>query len=201
MKNTPAGSSILKVLATWAALAMLAGWLGVVELVPFPPAIIMGLVVTTLVTLRLRRGWWVLATTLDPRLYLIPHLSRFVGFYFLALYEQGRLPYDFAVLGGWGDIVVASGVALLLILRIKNRVTLFVWNLVGLADILFVAYTATRLMLTDPESMSELMHLPLALLPLFVVPMIVISHLLLNIRLLTCPDKAQAREVQPGLLE
>ncbi len=190
MQNSPNGYSILKALATWAALA---GWLGAVELITFPPAIIMVLVVTTMVALRLRRGWWVLATTLDPRLYLVPHLGRFVGFYFLMLYDQGRLPYDFAVLGGWGDIVVAAGAALLLLLRIKNRVTLFIWNFIGLADILLVAYTATRLLLADPESMSELMHLPLALLPLFVVPIILISHILLNFRLLTCPDKARAR--------
>src|SRR6478736_1361298 len=41
--------------------------------------------------------WWLISY----------HVVRFVGWYFLWLYRQGRLPYAFAVPGGIGDIIVA----------------------------------------------------------------------------------------------
>lgn len=121
--------------------------------------------------------------SLSPRAYMAVHLTRFVGIYFLFLYAQGRLPYDFAVLGGWGDIATASGATLLLLTRARNRALLLAWNTLGLIDILFVVTTAARLMRSDPASTNELLHLPLVLLPLFVVPVILTSHLLLFIRL------------------
>lgn len=115
------------------------------------------------------------------------HLSRFVGFYFLWLYDRGRLPFDFAVIGGWGDILIACGAVVLLVaapLR-NHRGVLAIWNLFGLMDILFVVTTAVRLVLTDASSMHELFELPLVLLPTFVVPIIIATHVLIFSRLLT----------------
>ena len=118
------------------------------------------------------------------------HLTRFVGAYFLVLYARGELPYLFAVPGGWGDIAVAAG-ALLLVLLVPELEAhprwLFLWNLAGLADILFVVATATRLALADPASMSALLRLPLSLLPTFLVPLIIASHLLIFWRLRRVP--------------
>ncbi len=120
------------------------------------------------------------------------HLTRFVGFYFLVLYGRGELPYAFAVLGGWGDIVVAAGALAIVLLvpdLLARRGWILAWNLIGLADILFVVATAARLALADPASMRALLVLPLGLLPTFLVPLIVASHILLFRRLLPEPAR------------
>jgi len=91
------------------------------------------------------------------------------------------------VLGGWGDIVVAVGalgIVLLVPDLLARRGWVMAWNLVGLADILFVVATAARLAMADPASMQPLLRLPLGLLPTFLVPLIIASHVLLFRRLL-----------------
>ncbi|MEO8140652.1 MAG: hypothetical protein ABI742_13445, partial [Gemmatimonadota bacterium] len=107
--------------------------------------------------------------------------------YFLVLYGRGELPFAFAVPGGWGDIAIATG-ALILVLLVPDlaarRGLVLLWNLLGLADILFVVVTAARLALADPNSMAALQRLPLSLLPTFLVPIIIASHLLLFTRLI-----------------
>ena len=106
------------------------------------------------------------------------HLVRFIGIYFLYLYYQGKLPYEFAVLGGVGDIIVAI-FALILLFYTQSRnfkQVVFVWNTVGLIDILFVISTAIRFLIEDRSQMEQLTHLPLSLLPTFVVPLIISSH-------------------------
>jgi hypothetical protein len=117
---------------------------------------------------------------------LLPHASRFAGFYFLTLHAQGKLPYAFAVPGGWGDIVVAvSALALAFVPREMawRRKAYLAWNTFGLVDILFVIATAARLALADPHSMSALLYLPLSLLPTFFVPLIIATHVILFVRL------------------
>ena len=111
------------------------------------------------------------------------HLVRFVGFYFLWLYEQLESPFAFAVLGGWGDIVVATFALVLLFLRAGSRLIYQVWNTLGLADILFVVSTATRLALADSASMAALLRFPLSLLPMFIVPLIIFTHVVIFLRL------------------
>ena len=111
------------------------------------------------------------------------HLVRFVGFYFLWLYEHRQLPFAFAVLGGWGDIVVASLALVLFVRRPGSRAIYHVWNTLGLADILFVVSTATRLALADPASMAALLRFPLSLLPTFIVPLIIFTHVVIFLRL------------------
>jgi hypothetical protein len=57
------------------------------------------------------------------------------------------------------------------------------WNVLGLADILFVVVTAAWLGVAEPESMAALLRLPLSLLPTFLVPLIIASHVVLGVRL------------------
>jgi hypothetical protein len=45
---------------------------------------------------------------LPLRSLVLLHVTRFVGIYFLILYRRGQLPYEFAVPGGIGDIIVAN---------------------------------------------------------------------------------------------
>jgi hypothetical protein len=123
----------------------------------------------------------------DVRWLVAFHLTRFVGFYFLYLYARGQLPYDFAVPGGWGDIAVAGLAIVLLLIGPApgggRRAAYAIWNVLGLADILFVVVTAVRLGAADPASMAALQRLPLNLLPTFLVPLIIASHVILGVRL------------------
>jgi hypothetical protein len=135
----------------------------------------------------LRRFW----ETVDLRLLVLFHLTRFVGVYFLALHARGQLPWAFAVPGGWGDIVVAA-TGLLLVLLVRPDTTVgrrayLAWNAVGLLDILGVVLTAARLAFADPASMRLLLELPLSLLLTFVVPVIVATHLWMLRRLTGAP--------------
>ena len=121
----------------------------------------------------------------DIRLLIGFHVTRFVGLYFLELYNEGRLPYDFAVKGGIGDIVVATLALMVLIIPRGvgfRPVAIQIWNLIGLADILFVVATAIRINVNNPHSLDELRHMPMSLLPTFLVPMIIVTHIVIGLR-------------------
>ncbi len=119
--------------------------------------------------------------SLGPRGILAAHLARFVGLYFIWLHARGRLPAEFAERAGWGDVVAASGAAVLLHLLGTRGfpLALRAWNWIGLADLVVAVGTATWLSNTRPGSMAELAALPLALIPLWIVPMLVASHIYL----------------------
>jgi hypothetical protein len=105
-------------------------------------------------------------------------VGRFVGFYFLWLHAQGRLPAEFAHRAGWGDIIAAAG-ALILLFWPEGpgfRRALWIWNIVGLADLFVAVGTAGWLNLTRPGSMIEVAGLPLTLVPLWAVPILMTSH-------------------------
>jgi hypothetical protein len=154
---------------------------------PVPQLILAGLTLALILAGAFLPGFrgWLLGVNLRRLVAL--HLTRFVGIYFLVLHAAGRLPWAFAVPGGWGDIAVAAG-ALLLVLLVPDlphhRWLVLGWNLLGLADIALVVATAARLALADPGSMQALLVLPLSLLPTFLVPLIIASHLLMLVRLL-----------------
>ena len=148
------------------------------------PQAVLGLLVVVQVALYFStRGFRAWADALSLRALVALHLSRFVGFYFLVLNGRGELPYDFAVLGGWGDIAVATtAIALLYAYRRGLRpraIPLVAWNVLALADILFVVSRAAKNLGADPTSMQPLTVLPLGLLPLFLVPLIISTHLLM----------------------
>jgi hypothetical protein len=173
------------VLLIWCMSAVLLGVLGVLGSLrpPFPQVILFGLVALLLIaygcSTEFRR--WISSIPLE---WLISvHLVRFVGFYFLWLYEQRQLPFAFAVPGGWGDILVATVALILLVLRPGSRMIYQVWNALGFADILFVVGTATRLALADSASMAALLRFPLSLLPTFIVPLIIFTHVVIFLRL------------------
>lgn len=177
------------VAAAWLAAATAVGATGVLDRLPRPA---LQLVLFALTLLLLAAGAFVApvrrwALSLDARHVVALHACRFVGFYFLLLHRQGRLPYAFAVPGGWGDVLVASS-AVALAWTVDpapaaGRRLHFAWNVAGLVDILMVVGTAARLGLADPASMRELAQLPLSLLPTFLVPPIIASHVLLFVLL------------------
>lgn len=180
---TPVGGRrALLVLTAWLVGAFAFTALGGLRLAPppLPQAVLAALVVTlvlaAVVSCSVRR--WL--ATVPAEAVLVLHLSRFVGFYFLVLHGRGRLPHRFAVLGGWGDVAVATLALALLLAPPRYRAArspwLLGWNAVGLVDILFVVGTAARSALADPESMAPLTELPLGLLPTWLVPLIIVSH-------------------------
>jgi hypothetical protein len=125
---------------------------------------------------------------LELRALVLLHATRFVGIYFLHLYSIGELPYAFAVPGGYGDIFVAT-LALVVVFAPmsearRSRAT-YLWNVIGLVDILLVVLAGARLGRADPASMHALTYLPLSLLPTFLVPLIIASHIVIFRRLRT----------------
>jgi hypothetical protein len=128
----------------------------------------------------------------DLRAVIALHLTRFIGVYFLMLYARGLLPFQFAVVGGWGDIAIAATALCWLVLArepAEHPRLLRLWNLCGLIDIFFVIATAARMAMADPDSMGPLRTLPLSLLPTFLVPLIIASHVLIFWRLAGTPGR------------
>ena len=169
---------VVIILLIWCLSAALVGVLGVLASVhpPLPQLILFGLVALLLIAYGLSSEFRRWLSSIPLKWLVCVHLVRFVGFYFLWLYEHGQLPFAFAVLGGWGDIVVATLALVLLVLRPGSRMIYQVWNTLGFADILFVVSTATRLALEDSASMAALLRFPLSLLPTFIVPLIIFTH-------------------------
>ena len=187
--------TVVVIVALWLIAATVLAMTPLVALLqpPAPPFVVFGLAFAVLVAARLSRRFGRWLATVDGRWLVGLHLTRFVGAYFLYLYARGRLPYDFAVPGGIGDIAVATLAVVLLLwgapLDARRRAAYGAWNVLGLLDILFVVVTAGRLGLANPGSMAELLQLPLVLLPTFLVPLIIASHVVLGARLWLAPAR------------
>ena len=181
---------------------MVLGWLAVAFLVSLAgwfrnvSAPVVAITVWSLTVVALLLLWkipalrhWVSITPL--RWFVLFHVTRFVGFYFIVLYQRHRLPYAFAVPAGVGDVLVAI-TALLLSLSPQfdhqpRRALLLLWNGFGFVDIVFVVFNALRLGLRDWQSMAAFRELPLSLLPTFLVPLVIVSHIVIFIRLIKAP--------------
>ena len=83
-------------------------------------------------------------------------------------------------------LVLAAFATVLVVLPCLSRAMppaiYWIWNTLGLVDIIFVVTTATRLALRSPDSMVALLQLPLSLLPTFLVPLIIFTHVVTAIR-------------------
>jgi len=122
---------------------------------------------------------------LELRTLVLVHLTRFIGIYFLLLFQRGDLPRAFAVPGGIGDIIVATmalPVAFAPLAAESRRRALVIWNIAGLVDLLLVILTATRLNLENPAQLKALTVLPLSLLPTFIVPLLLATHVVIYVR-------------------
>lgn len=125
---------------------------------------------------------------LDLRWLILYHAVRFVGIAFLVYHSRGIIPSEFAIVAGWGDIVVAVTAILVVSFALpisspaRWRIVLL-WNIFGLADILYVLRTGIGLGLHNPEQMIWITTFPFSLLPTFIVPLIIVTHILVFIRL------------------
>ncbi|HEU0204019.1 MAG TPA: hypothetical protein VFR86_26725 [Burkholderiaceae bacterium] len=122
------------------------------------------------------------------------HGGRLLGVLFLLLLTQGRLPPTFATAAGWGDIGVGA-VALLfgwLLYRgtLRSRAPLWLWNGVGLAD-LVIAVTlgvgsapgSSLRFIFEPTDGGTITSLPWILIPAFLVPLYLLTHVAIFMRL------------------
>src|SRR4051812_15280263 len=175
------------VLWLWFGAAVAAGHFLLLQRVPpfAVQGIIFGLAAIVLVfyfVIKPVRAW---VDSLDLRSLVLLHVTRFVGLYFLILYQRGELPRAFAVPGGMGDIIVATmalPVALAPLEPEARRRAMVIWNVVGFVDILMVLVTAARINLTDPAQLRALTYLPLSLLPTLLVPLILATHVIIFVR-------------------
>jgi hypothetical protein len=184
------GRTVLIFLGIWFLAAVTVGLTGVFHRVP---AQIVGitnaaLIVVCLVSLysipSLRT--WVTSTSLRPL--VLYHVVRFVGIVFLVLHAAGKIPAEFAIKAGWGDIAVAVTAPIVayfsLPVNSQGRWTAaLAWNVFGLAEIVLVLGTGNRLGLANYEQMAWITEFPLSLLPTFVVPLIVVTHVAMILRL------------------
>jgi hypothetical protein len=177
----------LILLAVWGLAAVAAG--SVHLLFHLPPYAVPVLIASLTIglTVAVSRAGWINETVrkISIRQLLAVHVGRFIGLYFVWLYAQGRLPAEFAHRAGWGDVIAAAGALVLLFWPEGSgfRRALWLWNIVGLADLLVAVGTAGWLNLTRPGSMIEVAGLPLSLVPLWGVPIYMTSHFVIFRRL------------------
>ena len=170
-------------LLLWGAAAAAAGRFHLlVYLPPFiVPVVIASLMIGFSISVAHIRWLSAAAASVGVRGILAAHVIRFLGFYFLWLHSEGRIPVEFAQRAGWGDVVAAGG-ALFLLLWPEGkgfRRAVFWWNIIGAADLLVAVGTAGWLNFVRPGSVIELSHLPLSLVPLWFVPVLFSSHIYL----------------------
>jgi len=153
---------------------------------PGPQLVLLALTAALLAAGATVTGFRIWLAGINLRQLVALHVTRFVGICFLVLASRGELPASFAVPAGWGDIAIATGALVFVLLvpdLLTHRTALLAWNLLGLADILFVVGSAARSVLLAPESMRALLVLPLGLVVTFLVPLIIATHVWLFQRL------------------
>ena len=171
----------------WFAAAAAAGHFLLLQRLPAlaTPALVLGLTALLLLAYFRHRPFRAWVDGLELRSLVLLHLTRFVGIYFLVLYQRGLLPRAFAVPGGIGDIIVATmalPVAFAPLEADTRLRAILIWNVVGFLDLLGVVFTAARLNLASPLLLLELTRLPLSLLPTFLVPLRVATHVVIFVR-------------------
>ncbi len=187
--------SVGGVLLLWLVAALAAGASGVLGQLPMSSLllVIAGITAAMLILIfavsPMRR-----AMRAVPLGFLIAcHLSRIAaGLLVRHEYDASRLPQSFAMIAGWGDVIV--GIAALLILPIATeregwrRGAVFGWNLAGLTHTFLALSTGQRLASAVPSSMSAMAKFPVSLLSTFVMPLIIVTHLVIFWRLLTAKN-------------
>ena len=115
------------------------------------------------------------------------HIFRFVGVFFLITYYYGALPKYFALSGGIGDIFAAVTAIFVAnaVEQKKNyaRPLVYIWNIIGLIDIINVAFTAvitTKLSIENgTQGVVTIADFPFCWIPAFAPATIVFLHLMI----------------------
>jgi hypothetical protein len=189
--------------AGWFLVALFVGETELLSILPGPAAQItlVGLTTGLLMAFWSSRSFRAWVDQVPLKALIIVHLTRFVGIYFLVLHRRGDLPARFALTAGWGDIIVATGALILILIpaALNSSRAVLVWNTIGLIDILLVVTTAAGLAFANRESMSALTRLPLSFLPTMVVPLIISTHVAILVRLRRKPEQTGAVKREQAL--
>jgi hypothetical protein len=178
----PRHGPVLAFLAGWFVLALVVVGSGRLAAVPPPgPQVLLLAFSIGLLLLERRAGWlrdWV--RSVDLRLLLALHLTRFVGVPIYLAGRSGRFPESFATPTGLGDVAVAALAAGLLLGgppdTPRRRGLWHAWNALGFLDLVLVVANAARTALADPASMETIVRLPFGLLPTWLVPVLLATH-------------------------
>jgi hypothetical protein len=122
------------------------------------------------------------------------HAIRLLGFTFIVLYAEGRLPAPFAPSAGWGDVFIgATALPLAWAVQrfgVRVRPLVFLWNALGVAD-LIVALTLGPLsapgplqIFVGPPDSAPMTTLPWLIIPAFLVPILLFIHIAIFTRLM-----------------
>lgn len=115
------------------------------------------------------------------------HLFRFVGIFFFLVYHYLVIPKSFAYIGGTGDVLTAILVFPVIIALRKGRSFakpfVWIWNIIGLLDIVSVITCATALtklaIETDTPGVQQFGTFPFSWIPAFAPATIIFLHLLI----------------------
>lgn len=151
------------------------------------PVIAVGLVVLLPIYVLAMRRWDPLRRALlDPNVQrdiVALQFLRCIGAVFLVLWARGRLPAEFGIAAGSGDVLVGvtAPLAALTLRGGRRSVAAVLWNVVGIADLVMAVtlgfLSAPPLQMFGVEPSLELVAvLPLVLIPTFGVPLALAFH-------------------------
>lgn len=179
----------------WFLSALVGGWLDIFTAPGQPPLVFGAFIVvpilffTTFYVLSTR--FRALANSVSLSLIVGAHVWRYVGLGFVIAFLFGRLPVEFAIPEGLGDVVAAVFALPLALALHRNRPvrTYFIaWNIFGLVDLLSaitvgVLYSEGSLgILRAGVSTALMTTFPISLIPTFFVPLFILLHVLALLR-------------------
>ncbi|HSB45397.1 MAG TPA: hypothetical protein VLD60_10315 [Nitrospira sp.] len=197
----------------WLVLAFVLGSNGIFQATPSRafPALALG------IALLILTGAWLLyrSSALKTVLATVPlpwlvgvQLYRVLGLNFLVLYSLGRLPGEFAIPAGWGDIAVGLAAPVVGYLLYKGYrwscLAALRWNVVGILDFVVAVTTGflsspgpfQALALENPNMLIT--AFPLVLVPLYAVPLSILLHLAVLKRLKVTLGAPSDKELECG---
>lgn len=125
-----------------------------------------------------------------------------IGAAFLVMSQEGLFPPLFANRAGYGDLFTAiAGVAVVGFAANRNntrirKTSYFLWNLIGLVDLLVALGTGIYLANQQSDSMAWISRLPLLVVPTFILPVLFSTHFLMLRRILKGdPNAPDARSI------
>lgn len=175
------------VIWTWFAAAAAAGHFLLLQRIPAAAISAITLGISALLfgayfLIRPLRSW---VDRFDLRTLVLVHVTRFIGIYFLALYQRGELPRPFAVSGGIADIIIATMALIVALAPLDSgprRRAVVIWNVIGFVATLMMLVTITRINLAAPSELRSLTYLPLSFLPTMLIPLLLTTHLIIFVR-------------------
>ena len=127
------------------------------------------------------RNW---VDSIDLRGLVLLHVTRFIGLFFLSLYQRGELPREL-LSASIGDIIIATMALPVVFAPLADearRRAIVIWNVVGFVGLLLALVTMARLTLSAPAELRAFTRLPMSLVPTLLIPLLLFIHVVLFAR-------------------